>query len=237
MGVKAISLKYHLSGEVEEFLDHEEMQCPYTKNGVLELINQISAYKEEGKALFPEVYVTDDLKSIQQSLINAEFVPVGNSKKSSEVILKALKKCAPLAFGGWSIYILRTVDEFQFGLFRSGTTIVSVPTSASLINDGNKESNLILIRQVADKIVEVKGSKGNTLIINFGIKSTSDLSPLVEQEKIINNIRHPIPAWPHVKSVTIICFKLSGSTARTTVFFKNVNIIAFFSRICCSRKP
>jgi hypothetical protein len=188
MAVKAISLKYALSGEVDEFLEMELMTCPHTKGGIVELVNQISAYKEEGRALFPEVYITDNVNSITESIIGCELVPIGKSPKSGQIILKALKKCAPLAIGGWNIYILNIGDDFEYGLFRSGSSIVSIPISESLLADGNKESNLILIRQVAEKVVEVRGVKGNTLIINFGIKSTVSLSPLIVQNAFIEHM-------------------------------------------------
>jgi len=188
MAPKAISLKYQLLGEVEEFLEKEEMPCQHTKAGVVELINQISAYKEEGKALFPEVYIIDDINSIKNSLVNSELVGIGSAQKSSSIILKALKKCAPLAIGGWCIYILRKDDVFEYGLFRSGASIVTIPISQSLVDNGDEQSKLLLIRQVADKIVELKGVRKNTLIINFGIKSTSDLSPLDEQARFIEKI-------------------------------------------------
>lgn len=188
MSHKAISLKYTISGEVEEFLELEVMVEKAVKNDVVELINQISSYKEEGKSLFPEIYLTDDLTSITDSLVNCEIATIGKSSKSSARMLKALKKCAPLAIGGWSIYILVGADSFEYGLFRSGSSIVSIPISESLLTQGNKESNLILIRQVADKIVEVKGVKGNSMLINFGIKSTIALSPLDVQQKFIEKI-------------------------------------------------
>jgi hypothetical protein len=194
MAHKAISLKYTLSGEVEEFLDLEDMACPHTKNGVVELINQISAYREEGKPLFPEVYITDDLKFIQRSLVNTEFHAIGKASKSANIFRKALKKCAPLTLGGWCIYILRLADEFQYGIFRSETTIVSIPVSTSLLENGNMDSKLLLVRQVADKIVELRGVRENSLVINFGIKSTSTISPLAEQLKFIDKIVENVAA-------------------------------------------
>lgn len=187
MSTKAISLKYNLSGEIEEFLEEEDMTCEHTKTGLVELVSQLSTYKEEGKSLFPEVYIIDEMPIIRQSLINSEFVKIGGGERSNKLILKAVKKCAPLTFSGWAIYILRTGVNFEYGLFRSGSTIISIPASKSLL-DENEDAHIILIRQVAEKIVEVKGAKGNTLIINFGVKSTSDLSPLDAQNAFIEKI-------------------------------------------------
>lgn len=188
MAHKAISLRYTVSGEVEEFLELETMTCPHIKKGMVELINQVSSYKEEGRMLFPELYLTDDLKSITESLVGCEFILIGKAPKSDAIILSALKKCAPLAIGGWCIYILSIGDSFEFGLFRSGSSIVSIPIPQSLLSAGNSERNLILVRQVADKVVETKGVKGNSLLINFGVKSTTKLSPADIQDKFIDKI-------------------------------------------------
>lgn len=202
MALKTISLKYSVSGMVQEFLDDEKMECPHTHKGVVSLINLISTYKEEGKALFPEVYIVDNLSFLQRSLINCETIRIGRAECSERVILKALKKCAPLSFGGWSIYILRDNNEFEYGLFRSGATIITVPTSQSIIEDGDNSGSVFLIRQVSDKIVEVKGVKGSALIINFGIRSTSDLSPLDEQARFINKVIERVE--PNIKDQTRI---------------------------------
>lgn len=188
MAIKQISIKQTLSIEVKELLKQESMVCSHTQMGVIELISHISAYKEEGKLLFPEVYITDTIESITESLIGSEIVRIGRSPKSKEIIIKALKKCAPLAIGGWNIYIINNGDDFEFGLFRSGSSIISIPISESLLSEGNKESNLVLIRQVAEKIVEVKGVKGNALMINFGTKGTLSYSPFEAQNQFIEQI-------------------------------------------------
>jgi hypothetical protein len=193
MQAKAISLKNTLQGEIVEFLDKEGMSCIHTQNGLLGLVNVIAQYKEEGKPLFPSVYITDNKKDIQESLPGSELITIGEGELSAKFILKSVKKCAPLAFGGWAIYILRSGVTSEYGLFRSGSSIISVPVASSLITNANLESNLFLIRQVADKITEVRGTKGNSLVINFGIRSTSEISPLVEQEKLIQCILTKVP--------------------------------------------
>jgi hypothetical protein len=177
-----------ISGELDEFLEHETMTCPHVRMGMVELINQISTYKEEGKLLFPEIFITDSLKAITEPLVGCELTPIGKAPKSNKVIIKALKKCAPLATGDWNIYIVSNGQNFEYGLFRAGFSIVSIPISQSLLTAGNPESNLILVHQISDKIVEVVGVKGNTLVVNFGIKSTVGLNPLAVQDQFIEAI-------------------------------------------------
>jgi hypothetical protein len=188
MSTNAVSLRATINGEVLEFLSNEKLTCDETRKGVVELINQISTYKEEGKSLFPEVYITEKLDLIKPFLINNEFIKIGRGPREQKTILKALKKCAPIALSGWAIYILRLNAHFEYGLFRSGSSILSMPISSSIIDNGNKDYPIILIHQIADKIVEVKGVMGSSLIINFGIRSNSELSPIDEQQKFIEKI-------------------------------------------------
>ena len=44
------------------------MQCLATQDGLPELISQLLYYKEEGKALYPEIYIFDDLELIKKIL-------------------------------------------------------------------------------------------------------------------------------------------------------------------------
>ncbi|MFF5380780.1 hypothetical protein [Pedobacter suwonensis] len=201
---KSISLNSQLSDELESLLKEEDMTCPNTLEGIIDLAVQISNYKEEGKALFPEVYITDSLSAIKKSLVNADFIKIGVGERLPKVMAKALKKCAPLAFGGWCVYILRTDDSFEYGMFRAGATIISIPIYKDIIDDGDPEERIIGIRQIADKVVEVKGVKGQYLTINFGVNSVSGISILDEQKKFIQNILEKVD--PKIKDQMTIFF-------------------------------
>ena len=52
MNSKPISLRTVIQGESVAFLDKEDMQCLVTLKGLVELINQLVNYKEEGEYLF-----------------------------------------------------------------------------------------------------------------------------------------------------------------------------------------
>ncbi|MGY4384134.1 hypothetical protein ACVWYN_001160 [Pedobacter sp. UYP24] len=204
MAIKSISLNSQLETELSEMLSNEGMECPHTQEGLIDLVNQISTYKEEGKSLFPEVYITDNLTTIKKSLTNTDFIKIGNGERLAKSVAKALKKCAPLAFGGWCIYILRNADDFEYGMFRAGATIISVPIFKNIIDDGDKEETLIGVRQIADKIVEVSGVKGHTLTINFGAMSLSGSSILDEQKSFIASITETV--HPAIKDQLEIFF-------------------------------
>ena len=203
--IKPISLKPLLVSASVEFLGQEEMACLTTQEGLPELISQLLYYKEEGKSLYPEIYIFDDLELVKKVLPNSQVCFIGTGDKNKSTMLKALKKCAPLTENGWAIYILRKQDSFEFGVFRAGTSILSVSISEALIDDGTDELKAILVHQIADKLIEVKGIKADSLLVSYGNQTHSSDSPTENQslfiETIVKNVKQEL------KDPTINFFK------------------------------
>lgn len=186
--IKPVSIRPLLLGESVTFLGQENMDCLITQDGLVELISQLVYYKEEGKSLHPEIYIFDEMPLIQKVLPLSQFCTIGEGAKTKETMLTALKKCAPLTEGGWAIYILRKPDTFQYGVFKAGSTILSVSISETLIDSGTDELKAILIHQVAERLIEVKGVTADSLIISFGSQDGSRKSPVEIQSKFIDTI-------------------------------------------------
>ncbi|MFW6002176.1 MAG: hypothetical protein ACOCQD_02450 [archaeon] len=186
--IKSISLKPHLVSASVEFLNQEDMDCLTTQDGLPELISQLVYYKEEGKSLYPEIYIFDDLDLVKKVLTNSQFCFIGTGDKSKATMLKALKKCAPLTENDWAIFILRKQNEFDFGVFRAGTSLLSVSISEALIDDGTDDLKVILIHQVSEKLIEVRGIKADSLLISFSSQDGSKNSPTENQIKFIETI-------------------------------------------------
>lgn len=185
---KPISLRSVLIRESVTFLSQEKMECLITQDGLVELISQLVYYKEEGKSLYPEIYIFDDLELVKKVLPISQFCTIGSGDKTKSTMLKALKKCAPLTENGWSIYILRKDNIFEYGVLRAGSSILSVSISETLIDNGSDDLKAILIHQVADKLIEVKGVTADTLIISFGSQEDTSDSPTETQSKFIDCI-------------------------------------------------
>ena len=100
-----------------DLLADEQMTCVSTHEGLVLLINALAIYREEGHSLFPEVFIFDSLTAVLKMLPFSEHVSIGSGPKTSATITDALKKCAPLASGSWSSYILRNAIEFAFRSF------------------------------------------------------------------------------------------------------------------------
>lgn len=187
-GVKSVSIKTQILGETVRFLSEEKMDCLITQEGVVDLISQLVYYKEEGKALFPEIYIFDDVELVKKVITTSQFCSIGSGNKTKATMLKALKKCAPLTGGGWVIYILRKEASFDYGVFRAGTPIYSVSISEALIEGGSVDLKAILIHQVSEKLIEVKGVQADTLIISFGSQEDPKNSPTENLSQFIDKI-------------------------------------------------
>ncbi len=203
--IKPISLRPVILGESVRFLENEDMQCLVTQNGIVDLINQLVNYREEGKDLFPAIYIVDDIEMILKSLPTSQHCFIGKGGKTKDTMIRALKKCAPLTDDDWSIYIQRNEDNFEYGVFRAGTSILSVSIEEDLINNGSSELKAILLHQISDKLIEVKGVINDSLIISFGGREESTRSPIENQEEFINSIVKNVPS--EIKEPTINFYK------------------------------
>ncbi len=189
-----IPISFHdlLVSKIALFLEEEGMICPQTEEGIPELISKMIDYKEEGKSLYPDIYIFDDLELVRRMVSNSQVCYIGKDVKAKDTMLKALKKCAPLTENGWAIYILRKENEFEYGLFRGGVTLLSVSVAETLVDPLDEQFHdglkVIFIHQVADKLIELKGVRANTLLVSYGNKANSLYSPLSSQIEFIKSI-------------------------------------------------
>lgn len=186
--MKLLSLRSVLLGELTDFLQLAGMSCLPTQQGLAKIIDSLSQYREEGKALFPQIYIFDDFEGVKRMLPRSKFIKINEGPKEAETLSIALKKCAPLTSDYWSVYILRQAKIFEFGVFTSGTNILSVSPENALIHNGTKDIKVILLYQVSDKMVEIKSPTIPTLVVNFGIQSNTSDTLRLSQQKFINSI-------------------------------------------------
>lgn len=191
---KAISLRETLLGAVVDLLKNEKMECIETQKGLFQIIDLLSNYSEEGRSLSPEIYIGDKFLETLKSMPSLEFVFIGEQVKEANVFKIALKKCAPLASDDWKIYISRNKKTFSFGLFRCSLDAFST-TQKVLFDPSTSESVcLLMLRQLTENVVEIKGAKGADLLVNFTSSKDEDYSPIKNIDelisKIITNINH-----------------------------------------------
>jgi hypothetical protein len=190
---KLLSLRDSVKGAVVELLDHEEMACLKTQDGLVELISALANYTEEGRALFPRIFVFDSLPIALGMMPGSECVHIGDGPKSAATMSRALKKCAPLAFSGWAIYIERRPADFSFGLLRSGSTVLSLGPEDALVDHGTPEVPVLLLHQVGANLIELRGVRQGSLLIHFGASRGGETSPAAAISRFVEEIVGNVP--------------------------------------------
>ena len=102
--VKPVSIRDTILAQIGEFLFNERFAPgDFIQQGIFEIINLLSDYQEEGKVLFPEVLITNELKLLQT--IPDYKIPIGSYPLEIAAFKKIVKDCAPLCTSEWVIYI------------------------------------------------------------------------------------------------------------------------------------
>ena len=188
MSAKLISLRESLTGSVVDLLENENMSCVQTQDGLVTAINALSLYREEGRRLFPELFVFDDLEIVLAALPSSERVQIGSGPRGAATMARALKQCAPLAQGGWAVYVHRQVTAFDYGLIRCGVHVLSVPISDLLVNKGDQQIPVLMVRPLAENVVELRGVGGSGLVAYFGATKALNVSPVEAIDTLAANI-------------------------------------------------
>ena len=186
--VRSVSIHKNVSEELPAFLKKESLGNKEIEEAVASLVNLLSNYREEGHRLYPEVFIFEDVQNILKTLPNSERVIIGHGSKGSSTLAAALKRCAPLAQWGWSVYILSGSDKFEYGLLRCGLTALSLTTPELLIDHGDESLPAILIRHVSQHTIEISGACRNSLRIHFGPVEQSGDDPLLVTKRFCASV-------------------------------------------------
>jgi hypothetical protein len=190
---ESVSIHDHLSGALGIILTSAKFPRKQTKEVLTWLIGFVANYREEGQQLFPEVFLFERLEEILKSLPNSERVIIGLGPQTSSTVGLAIKRCAPLAQFGWSIYICRRKTSFEYGLLRSGLTALSISAPEQLIDNGDEDLPAIMIRQVSSDTIEVSGPNRCRLRVLFGAAERGGPDPFVEARKFCDSIVREVP--------------------------------------------
>ena len=198
--VRKSSLRETLLEDVGDFLEkegfgRESVLC----EGVLLLANLISDYYEEGKHLYPELFITHSLDnleltpsrslSINKIKLEKNEYKEGedegedkdkkdSKKKSIESILKRiLKECAPLAIDGWVIFVELSEDCVRFGVFSTEITETTLSLYRQTVHEDSlpEDSTFVYIRSIGQKVVELRGKK-NRIHIYLNLDKEIDVA-------------------------------------------------------------
>lgn len=132
-------------------------------DGLIDIINKVSDYHEEGQALYPGVLVVKNIAYFN-TFLNHRIKLVEKDLKRAD-FSQCIKMCAPLAVGGWNIYVaLLEEGKIEYGLLTSEMATLSLDLYEQTMNVGVPEVNAIYIRNVGNKEVEVRTVQTKILI-------------------------------------------------------------------------
>lgn len=199
---KILSLRDQLKGAVGDFLDQEAMACPRTQEALVALIGALANYTEEGRALFPRIFIFDSLDLILEMMPGSQHHRIGTGAKRSSTVALALKKCAPLARSNWLIYIERRPVGLSYGLLRSGATAISLGPAEMLVDNGDSSVPVLMLQQVGANVIELKGVSKASLLVHFGSTQGVNLSPIRPIHQLVDCLTTSVPSDVHEQAGT-----------------------------------
>lgn len=189
--IKYASLRESTLASIAEFLLDENFQnSSILKEGILEMINLLSDYYEEGIHLFPQVIITNNSKDFFKTLVNRE-IPISKQSISVSEFRNIIKLCAPLAVGSWIIYINVEGENLSYGLVDAEMTETSpsiYDQTVGKLKVQPKDINIAYLRNIGSKTVELTGLK-RKLIVSLTLDKK-----LSVDDNIINEISQNITA-------------------------------------------
>lgn len=150
----AYSIRHSLQGALEDFVRGSGFTCVYLEGLIREFVGLLAAYREEGAALFPEVFVFASQDGLTALAPSGYHLTVGYAVLSADSAPGILKNCATLAANGWAVFVVKEGDRIRYGLFRSVRHSYATAAEESM-SDLGKESPIILIRNRGHFVVEL----------------------------------------------------------------------------------
>lgn len=175
--LKHSSLRDTIIASIGNFLYEEGFQTdPITKNGILEMLDMLSDYHEEGNKLFPEVLVTNSLEFFK-TIPNKEII-ICSTTLSVDEFKRAVKLCAPLAVGNWIIFVEAAAGRIKYGLISAEMTETSpsiYDQTVGQLRVNYPRATIAFIRNLGQKTVELCGLK-NRLIVSLNLEVPKEFS-------------------------------------------------------------
>ncbi len=169
----------------EKFFESSAYLSIEISEGILCIADSLSDYHEEGRLLMPDVIVVSSIEELARQFKHFYKVRIGDfalpppSPLEFERILKA---CAPLAIGGWVIYI--EVDQYsspswlEFGILNGVKDDLSAPLVEQIFSSEEvrlRNLRVIALRNIGQKNVRLNGLHKEELILSFSTNSTNNI--------------------------------------------------------------
>jgi hypothetical protein len=191
---KNVSFRSLMSGEVADFLKDEGLECAATSSSIVAAASRLASLREEGQALSPEVYFCSDVEKLAAVLQGSEIINLGRGSQEDKTVLQALKECAPLAAGGWVIFIERREGQFNYGVLTATNLPLSITPFEALVENSVGEVVTIAVRRIAENCVELQGGKGNRRCLYFSDRRAESAPPAAALEQFCETATRSVHA-------------------------------------------
>ncbi|WP_157644117.1 hypothetical protein [Burkholderia ubonensis] len=181
-----ITFRTQLLGGVSDFCADCGLQLFTNPLHLVELIVALARYKEEGVRLNPQVYVASDIAALAAMLPDGERLKIGTTTADVKGIKEALKKTAPLATDGWSMYV-QILNGLEYGVFRGSGNPLSVAVDDVLL-ESVAPLKVVKIFCVADECVEIRASTGHYHHIFLDHRKEDTPPPLQYLDRLVSAI-------------------------------------------------
>ncbi len=190
---KTISFRSQLLGELTTFLENEGVESAQMTQALLALVAGLANYKEEGVALWPDIYACEDREWLTRENPGTDIISLGTGPIGEKTALEALKICGPLATGGWAIFLLPGEDGCSYGVFRARTTPLAATPEEMIDEEGTEAPTVIHLKNLAESCVEISGSRGNCCCVYLSATRDEVPSPKIPTESLARAITKDVP--------------------------------------------
>ena len=172
------SLRVNVLDLIGKFLfDEGFSRNLHLSEGILNLIDSTSAYHEEGEELFPEIFITNSIDDVLETLPFCKTIEIADAETTVGEFNQVLKLCAPLSRDGWVIYINVNENRMSYGLVSTEISELSPAFRSQAVGElsENKDQySIAYLQNVGNKSVLLKGSETQALIsLSLSSNSTS----------------------------------------------------------------
>ncbi len=183
-----VSFRTMLTEAVDAFLDEQAMASRPTAEALGEIVVGLGHYREEGTALYPLVFLCDDLDALLTHVDGADALALGHGPESPDTVRRALKTCAPLAQGGWSAYFERHDGGLRYGVFRTDDFVLRETPLEVLRRTDDPKLRAVGVVRVADDVVELRGGVGPSRYVYLSGARTDGAPPGVVSRELLTGV-------------------------------------------------
>lgn len=173
--------------------------------GVITLVDGLKSFKEEGRTFRPDVYVvrSEDIAMLERidadrdDQIMSQTFMIDSAVDEPDSYLTALKTCVPLAVGEWNVVIRLEADRrISFGLLRRRNSLIDETAEERLRRHAGEVPPFLLIRALADDVVQLLGRTGDPLELHFWGRPKRDI--VSDQQALLERLTEDVP-WEEKK--------------------------------------